>query len=123
MPCSAFDFTAFASGGEGPYTFSWEFGDKARGNGTPILHEYSSAGNYTVQLTVQDSSGRTLVLTELISIVSEAEEDGDGIAPVQTESDGNDSNFDIYATSTGVIGLLLIFGLFGRKRRESFLEA
>ena len=53
--------------------------------------------------------------------------DGDGedniIDPILDELMGEEGNFDLYATGTGVIGLLLIFGLFGRKRRESFLEA
>ena len=45
------------------------------------------------------------------------------MTPPLEEVGGEESNFDIYATSTGAIGLLLIFGLFGRKRRESFLDA
>ena len=117
------EFTAYASGGVGPYSFSWTFGDKSGDNGTPVLHEYADAGIYFVQLTITDSAGSRLILTENVTL--EAADDGDGtvVAPEPTEIEGGDSNFDIYATSTGVIGLLLIFGLFGRKRRESFLEA
>ena len=117
------EFTAYASGGVGPYSFSWTFGDKSGGNGTPVLHEYADAGIYLVQLTITDSAGSRLILTENVTL--EALDDGDGtvVAPEPTEIEGGESNFDIYATSTGVIGLLLIFGLFGRKRRESFLEA
>ena len=120
---AAFEFTASASGGEGPYKFTWQFGDKVEGNGTPILHEYAADGNYTVELTIEDSAGRTLVLTELVSFEVETEGETDAITPVEPGEEEDDSNFDIYATTTGVIGLLLIFGLFGRKRRESFLEA
>ena len=117
------EFTAYASGGVGPYSFSWTFGDKSGDNGTPVLHEYADAGINLVQLTITDSAGSRLILTENVTL--EALDDGDGtvVAPEPTEIEGGESNFDIYATSTGVIGLLLIFGLFGRKRRESFLEA
>ena len=117
------EFTAYASGGEGPYSFSWTFGDKTEGNGTPVLHEYVSAGTYAVQLNIVDSMGRTLTMIDNITIESDSEEEDEIASPEPTEIEGGDSNFSIYATSTGVIGLLLIFGLFGRKRREGFLEA
>ena len=117
------EFTAYASGGEGPYLFSWTFGDKTQNNGTPVLHEYVNAGTYTVQLNIADSMGRTLTLIENITIELDSEDEGEIASPEPTEIEGGDSNFGIYATSTGVIGLLLMFGLFGRKRREGFLEA
>ena len=117
------EFTAYASGGEGPYSFSWTFGDRTEDNGTPVLHEYVSAGTYAVQLNIVDSMGRTLTMIDNITIESDSEEDDEIASPEPTEIEGGDSNFSIYATSTGVIGLLLIFGLFGRKRREGFLEA
>ncbi len=117
------EFTAYASGGESPYSFSWTFGDKTQENGTPVLHEYVNAGTYAVQLNIADSMGRTLTLIENITIEPDSESEGEITTPEPTEIEGGDSNFGIYATSTGVIGLLLIFGLFGRKRREGFLEA
>ena len=88
-----------------------------------MLHEYADAGIYLVQLTIIDSAGSRLTLTENVTIQALDDEDGTVVAPEPTEIEGGDSNFGIYATSTGVIGLLLIFGLFGRKRREGFLEA
>ena len=75
------------------------------------------------QLNIEDSMGRTLTLIENITIEPDSESEGGITTPEPTEIEGGDSNFGIYATSTGVIGLLLIFGLFGRKRREGFLEA
>ena len=120
---AAVEFTASASGGEGPYSFSWTFGDKSGDNGTTVLHEYANAGIYTVQLVIEDSAGRSLELTQNVTLEASSDDDETVVSPEPTEIEGGDSNFDIYATSTGVIGLLLIFGLFGRKRRESFLEA
>src|SRR2546425_534061 len=49
-------FTASASSGTSPYTFSWSFGDGSTGTGSSVTHTYSSAGSYTVALTVRDSS-------------------------------------------------------------------
>ena len=118
------EFTGTANGGEGPYTFTWVFGDDTKENGSLVLHEYARAGNYTVQLRIEDSAGRTLLLEENITITEVAAVDeSDEINATQDGVDGDGTNFDIYATSTGVIGLLLMFGLFGRKRRESFLDA
>jgi len=49
-------FTASASGGTGPYNFTWTFGDGAAGTGTIVYHTYSTAGSYNVLLTAKDSS-------------------------------------------------------------------
>ena len=48
-------FTAAASGGTAPYTFSWSFGDGTNGNGATTAHTYLKAGSYTVSLTTKDS--------------------------------------------------------------------
>ncbi|OLD79043.1 hypothetical protein AUF62_00765 [archaeon 13_1_20CM_52_20] len=49
-------FTASASGGTSPFTFSLSFGDGSTGTGSLVTHTYSSAGSYTTALTVEDSS-------------------------------------------------------------------
>ena len=49
-------FTASASGGTAPYTFSWAFGDGATGTGAAVYHTYSTTGSYSVLLTAKDSS-------------------------------------------------------------------
>ncbi len=117
------EFIGTASGGEGPYTFTWQFGDSTMDNGSIVLHEYAKEGEFAIRLTIEDSAGRTLQLEDTINITANEDEDNGDISQTQEGLDEDDSNFDIYATGTGVIGLLLIFGLFGRKRRESFLEA
>ena len=48
--------TGSVSGGTGPYTFSWAFGDGSTGSGQSTTHTYSSPGIFTLTLTVKDSS-------------------------------------------------------------------
>jgi len=51
-------FAAIASGGAGgPYTYHWEFGDGATGEGATASHAYSKAGTYTPRVTVTDAYG------------------------------------------------------------------
>ncbi len=49
-------FTASATGGTGPYTFSWSFNDIGTMAGNPVYRIIQSTGTYTVTLTVTDSS-------------------------------------------------------------------
>ena len=51
-------------------SYSWDFGDGAKGNGVKVSHTCDEAGTFTVTLTVtdddgmSDSSSRTIVVTE-----------------------------------------------------------
>ncbi len=49
-------FTASASGGIAPYSYSWNFGDGQSYSSQNPSHTYSSAGTYTAILTVTDST-------------------------------------------------------------------
>ena len=120
---ATFEFTAVASGGEQPYTFAWDFGDGTDGTGETVLHEYGKMSEFTVRLTITDSTDQTVQLERKIYISPDDDGGDNGASSTQDDAEDGDSNFDIYATGTGVIGLLLIFGLFGRKRSESFLDA
>ena len=48
-------FASTVSGGLTPYTYSWTFGDGATSSAASPIHEYSSAGTYTVTLVVTDT--------------------------------------------------------------------
>src|SRR5215211_4065093 len=53
-------FAANASGGTGPYTVSWNFGDDSEeSDEQSVAHTFNEAGNYTVALTATDSTGET----------------------------------------------------------------
>src|SRR5207245_10891500 len=49
-------FTALATGGTSPYTYTMAFGDGATGTGITTTHAYSVAGSYTAKVTVTDSA-------------------------------------------------------------------
>lgn len=48
-------------------SYHWDFGDGTTGSGVSPSHTYSSVGDYTVVLTVTDSSGATTTATTVIS--------------------------------------------------------
>jgi len=62
-------FTAIASGGTAPYSYSWNFGDgSAAGTGSPVSYTYSTPANYTVALTVTDANAKTATASHGVSI-------------------------------------------------------
>ena len=52
-------FEGNASGGTGPYTYAWQFGDGAGSTEASPSHTYAATGTYTVTLTVIDADGRS----------------------------------------------------------------
>src|SRR5207247_1514823 len=65
-------FTGSSSGGTSPYSYSWSFGDGSTGTGSPVTHSYSSAGSFTVTLTVKDSGSpqQTVTSQQTVSVTS-----------------------------------------------------
>jgi PKD repeat protein len=61
-------FTATVTGGVSPYTYTWVFGDGSTGTGNPVSHTYATAGTYTVILTVTDSIGESVTVTQSITV-------------------------------------------------------
>jgi len=53
------NFTSTARGGNGADTYLWTFGDGGTSTLADPAHEFLGAGNYTVNLTVTDTLGRT----------------------------------------------------------------
>ena len=55
-PGQTVTFTATASGGSSPYSFTWDFGDGSTGTGSTVTHSYST-GSYGVRVGAKDSKG------------------------------------------------------------------
>lgn len=53
------DFLADASGGQGSYSFSWDFGDGGSSTEQNPSHTYIESGNYSAVLTVTDEENNT----------------------------------------------------------------
>jgi PKD repeat protein len=67
----AFDGSGSAEPGGSISGYSWNFGDGAAlGGGSAITHTYSTAGTYTVVLTVTDPNGRTATASHTVSVAS-----------------------------------------------------
>ena len=59
-------FTGAASGGTGGYSYSWNFGDGSVSAAKDPVHEYVTAGEFAVTLTVTDSSSQTAMDDHLL---------------------------------------------------------
>src|SRR5215216_2993320 len=70
---ATFDFEANVTGGTEPYTIRWDFDDgdsdeEESDDDETVDHTFDVAGNYTVTLTVTDSTGRTVSDSILITV-------------------------------------------------------
>src|SRR5215216_233224 len=80
-------FAANASGGTGPYTVNWNFGDDSEeSDEESVVHTFTEAGNYTVTLTATDSTGETATDTLEIA-VEESSTDEEPVPPIEGGTD------------------------------------
>ncbi len=65
------NFSATASGGTPPYSYSWNFGDgSATSSAQNPSHTYQTAGTYTATLTVTDSESPAKTVTASVQITA-----------------------------------------------------
>jgi len=69
-------FLGSASGGDEPYTWSWDFGDGNTSNQQNATHNYSTEGIYNVILTVTDNLG-AIALDKTIAKIGQEENESD----------------------------------------------
>lgn len=67
-PNSPVAFSASATGGTAPYTYSWNFGDGNMATGANPSHTYATAGSYTITLTTTDNKGGTVTKTQQVTV-------------------------------------------------------
>jgi hypothetical protein len=88
--------------------FEWDFGDGTKGLGKTISHQYTTIGNFVVNLTVTDNEGETATDTTISNIVPSNTN--------KTETNGTNSIFGAM-TALLLIGLLIgLFTLIVRRR-------
>src|SRR6266581_4105759 len=75
QPGENINFTASARGGTPPYSYSWDFGNRASATGASATYSYATAGPYTVTLTVTDSTDHSNSTSQNLTIYSPAQPD------------------------------------------------
>ena len=58
------------SGGQPPYSYSWDLGDGTTSSAGTLSHLYATPGSYTASITVSDGSGQVSHASALITVYS-----------------------------------------------------
>lgn len=103
-------FTATATGGTLPYSFSWNFGDGLSAVGNPVSHSYSAAGSYTVSLTAGETGGQTATASNIINVASGVNAPP-VLDPIGDKTVDEESTITVVATATDPDGDTLTFSL------------
>ncbi|TMI37484.1 PKD domain-containing protein [Candidatus Bathyarchaeota archaeon] len=85
-------FTASASGGTPPYSYTWSYGDGSNGTGLQSTHAYIRDGTYQVTLTVADSTVSTGTWVAPVVVGTASLQDGFTYSPTSPQP-GDNINF------------------------------
>jgi PKD domain len=69
-PGSNVDLTATLAGGTAPFTYAWSFGDGTTSDAIAPSHSWTSAGTYSVTLTVTDAVGAQASKTVEVTVAA-----------------------------------------------------
>jgi len=106
-------FTASATGGTAPYSYSWNFGDGASSTAQNPSHAYTQAGTYTVTLTVTDSkTSKATASTEVYASAPPPPATGNKIeVKCNPSSASADTIVNVPISITGNENEIKVFGL------------
>lgn len=114
-PRTSVTFTATASGGTQPYSFSWTFGDGGSATGNPVIHAFSIQGSYTVTLTTTDSAGKKVTTSKIVTITAQTSTmftpTDDAYVQQDTPSTNYGSSTQIIADNSPVKNIMLKFNV------------
>ncbi|MCI4347397.1 MAG: PKD domain-containing protein [Thermoplasmata archaeon] len=69
-PPVAVNLSARATGGIGPFSVWWTFGDGSNGTGAALAHTYDAPGTYTVTVNLTDSTGANRLASRVVKVPS-----------------------------------------------------
>ena len=102
------DFFSLGTG-TGVYTYSWDFGDgSADVSEQNPTHVFNYPGEYTVELTIESSTGETTSATTTISISEESSTNGGNNNPDNGDEGDSGSGFMLFI---GVVFVIIIIGI------------
>lgn len=99
-------FTCAATGGVGPYAYSWVFGDGTTGSGSTTTHSYSAPGSMDASCTATDSFGLKSSGGVIVSVSTDPQITGMAFSPAAAGPPANHGvdvgqKLGISATATG----------------------
>jgi len=103
-------FTSTVSGGTGPDTFLWEFGDHSSSPAANATHLYTAAGTYRVTFVVNDSRGASVTRNVTVTV-----------SAVMTQKNPAAPALNVIPIAVGILLILvlvLIAFLWYRRRRK-----
>jgi DNA-binding beta-propeller fold protein YncE len=113
VPGTVFYYNATIVNGTAPFVITWNFGDGTFATGPRILHSYSAAGTYSVNVSIRDAAGALVNGTLSVTVDSPAPPSSTGNVPGVA--------FDL-GLFLGVVlgvamGAVLVFAADHRRRR------
>ena len=89
---SSFRLRSTVTGGEGPYSYLWDFDDGNEGSGRTVTHSFDAPGTYNVTVAVTDDADRQVTGSIEIEITVESDEESeDEFEDVEVPDEESDS--------------------------------